>query len=203
MEPVADASNACMDGTSGTAFAWRKRSRSSEHDSAEHDSREPEKALPMTPRTNEFDLKPASVENATGASSMAGSKARAGVSSRKSRIEPVPVSGRMGRSNVVPMSRNSGADVLAKLAARSSMNAAGPPVEVQSEAFLSRVNSPPHGPEATSNDTVGYAVRHGYGSLGMQTGTIDEDSDVDGWVSPLSRAAVSRTSDELRSACPG
>ena len=112
----------------------------------------------------------------------------------------MPVSGQMSQHEV-RMSRNSGADVLAKLAARSSMNAAGPPVEVQSEAFLSRVNSPPHGPEATSNDTVGYAVRHGYGSLGMQAGTIDEDSDVDGWVSPLSRAAVSRTSDVLSAGC--
>ena len=202
MEPVADTPNACMGGAASTVSEWRQRPRASKHDSAVSASREPEKALPVPPRTNEFDLKPASVDNATGTSSLGRSEMCADVSSRKSRIEPVPVSGQMSQHEV-RMSRNSGADVLAKLAEQSSMNAAGPPVEVQDEAFLTRVSSPPHGPKATSNDTVEYTMRHGYKSLGMQEASFDEHSDEDGFVSPLSRAAVSKTSDGLTAACPG
>ena len=202
MEPGTDTPNACMGGTAATVSGWRKRPRSSNHDSAVPASREPEKALPMPPRTNEFDQKPASVDNATGASSLGRSEICTDVSSRQSRIEPVPLSSQMSEYQVL-MSRNSRADVLAKLAELSNTNAAGPPVEVQDEAFLTRVSSPPHGRTATSNDTVEYAMRHGYKSLGMQEASFDEDSDEDGFVSPLSRAAESRTSDELIAACPG
>ena len=194
--------NSVHGGGSSSAAGWRERRGSPARPlTAVPVPSEPAAAFSMPSRPYDLDLEPPGVDTAIEASSVTGSQVGVAVSSSMPSAQGWSASEVL--AELAALQNCSVPDMLAEVASiqggsASESQGAG---ANQGDSFRARVSSPPHGSKATSNDTVAYAMRHGYESLGIQKGTIDEDSDVDGWVSPLSRAAVSRTSDVLSAGC--